>query len=108
MVDEAELFTTDNHIVNVTVGGFNPLGLRDPQELILECVERAVKEAVDGLADAEAAGTRVDLGEVMVWGKGNTIRLSANINAAVAASKVALAGAVVVAFLASLGATVLL
>jgi putative membrane protein len=90
LVDEAELLTTDNHIVNVMVGGFNPIGLRDPQERLAEALVKAVKEAVSDLRDAEVAGTRVEIDEVMVFGKGNTIRLSSSINSAVATAKGAL------------------
>jgi putative membrane protein len=93
MVDEAELLTTDNHIVNVLVGGFNPIGLNDPDEMIMDAVVRAMKEALADLKDAEVAGTRVEVGDIMVFGKGNTIRLSNSVNSAVATARSALLAA---------------
>jgi putative membrane protein len=93
LVDEAELLTTDNHVVNVMVGGFNPVGLLDPQGRLEEAVVRAVQEALDGMMDAEVAGTLTEIDEVLVFGKGNTIRLSSSINAAVATAKGALLAA---------------
>jgi putative membrane protein len=86
-VDEAELLTTDNHVVNVLVGGFNPIGLKDPQERIVENVEGAIEEALDNMHDAEVAAARTDIGDVLVFGSGNTIRLSSAINSAAATGK---------------------
>jgi putative membrane protein len=90
LVDEAEVLTTDNHIVNIMVGGFNPIGLRDPNEEITRCVVEAVQGAIDDLRDAEVGAVRADADHVLVFGKGNTIRLSGAVNSAVATAKGAL------------------
>ena len=98
-VDEAELLTTDNHIVNVSVGGFNPVGLEDDHEVIVAVCNEAVNKALANMKEAESAAVRDEVGDVMVWGKGNTIRLSTSINAAVAMSKATLIAAMLIAFM---------
>lgn len=97
-VDEAEVLTSDNHIVNVSVGGFNPVGLEDDDEEIVAACNEAVYKALANMKEAESAAVRDEIGDVMVWGKGNTIRLSTTINAAVATSKSALVAAMLIAF----------
>jgi putative membrane protein len=97
-VDEAEVLTTDNHIVNVTVGGFNPIGLRDDGRLLRELCERTLDLALEDLREAEAAAARVEAHDVLVWGKGNTARMTSNLNASVSTSKSALMAAVVIGF----------
>jgi putative membrane protein len=93
LVDEAELLTSDDHVVNVMVGGFNPVGLGDPHERIEACTVAAVEAALEDLRDAEVAGTQIDVGEILVFGRGNTIRLSSAINSAVSTAKGALLAA---------------
>ncbi len=97
-VDEAEVLTTDNHIVNVSVGGFNPVGMKDDHEAFVAACNEAVYKALANMKEAESAAVREEVGDVMVWGKGNTIRLSTSINASVATSKSALVAAMLIAF----------
>ncbi|MDD1675743.1 MAG: DUF2070 family protein, partial [Methanomicrobiales archaeon] len=56
LVDQAEVMTTDSHVVN-TISGKNPIGYRVPAEQIAPYVRRAVEEAIGDLASAEAAGS---------------------------------------------------
>lgn len=97
-VDEAEVLTTDNHIVNVAVGGFNPIGVKDDPELLTRICTESVLLALADLREAEVAATRVEAEDVLVWGKGNTVRMTSNLNASVSTSKTALLAAVVIGF----------
>ncbi len=97
-VDEAEVLTTDNHIVNVTVGGFNPIGLKDDPQLLTRLCTESVDQALADLREAEAGAARVEAHDVMVWGKGNTVRMTSNVNASVSTSKVALLATTVIGF----------
>lgn len=97
-VDEAEVLTTDNHIVNVTVGGFNPIGLKDDEEMLKRICGQSLELALADLREAEVASTRVEAHDVHVWGKGNTVRMTSNLNASVSTSKSALMAALVVGF----------
>ena len=47
---------------------------------------------------AEVAATRVEAHDVLVWGKGNTVRMTSNLNASVSTSKAALAATLIVGF----------
>jgi putative membrane protein len=102
-VEEAEVLTTDNHIVNVTVGGFNPIGEKDDQALFVRRCNDAVDLALADLREAEAAATRVEVGDVLVWGKGNTVRMTTNLNTSVNTSKFALITAVTMALVIGFG-----
>ena len=102
-VEEAEVLTTDNHIVNVTVGGFNPIGDRDDQALFIRRCNDAVDLALADLREAEAAAVRVEVGDILVWGKGNTVRMTTNLNTSVNTSKTALLATVTIAFIIGFG-----
>jgi predicted neutral ceramidase superfamily lipid hydrolase len=67
-----------------------------------------VEGALGRLRDAEVAATRTDIGDIVVFGKGNTIRLSSAINSAVATSEGALAAAFALASAIAAFATYLL
>jgi len=95
-VDEAEVLTSDNHIVNVAVGGFNPIGLNDDYQMLTRLCSDSLDLALADLREAEAAATRVEAHDVLVWGKGNTARMTVNLNASISSSKSALVAAVVV------------
>jgi predicted neutral ceramidase superfamily lipid hydrolase len=84
--------------VNVSVGGFNPVGMDDDDEAIVVACNEAVYKALANMKEAESSAIRDEVGDVMVWGRGNTIRLSTTINAAVATSKSALIAAMLIAF----------
>ncbi len=49
IVDEAEIFSTDNHIVNYNFLDLNPVGERDPWEPLLDEIEAAVKDALQNM-----------------------------------------------------------
>ena len=95
-VDVAELLTSDNHIGNVTVGGYNPIGLKDDHQLLTDICSESLDLALADLRGAEAASARVEAQDVMVWGKGNTVRMTSHLNATIATSKVALLASFVV------------
>jgi putative membrane protein len=97
-VDEAEVLTTDNHIVNKRVGGFNPIGLEDDPRLLTRVCSESLDLALEDLREAEVAATRVEAEDVLVWGKGSTVRMTSNLNASVSTSKTALMAAVVIGF----------
>ena len=72
--------------------------MKDDHEAFVAACNEAVDKALADMKEAEAAAVRAEVGDVMVWGKGNTIRLSTSINAAVATSKSALVAAILIAF----------
>jgi putative membrane protein len=108
LVDEAEVLTTDSHVVNVMVGGFNPVGLTEPQDRVIEMMVHSVEDALGRMQDAEVGAVRVEAGDVHVFGHGNTIRLSSAINSSVATAEGALAASFALATAISIFATYVL
>jgi putative membrane protein len=81
-VDEAEVMTTDSHVVN-TVSGKNPVGLRVPAEDFLPFVMRSVEEALADLSPAEVAGQTVLCEKVKVFGSQRMVQMASTVNAMV-------------------------
>ena len=96
-VDEAEVLTTDTHIVN-TVEAENQVGDAIDWERLIDVVEEATEEAVADLAPGEV-GMATERAEVTVFGNDRTETLASHANAAVQMGG-ALAAAVVLASLA--------
>jgi len=90
LVDEAEVLSTDNHCVHATMGGYNPVGSRYPNDKLANMARETVQRAVADLEEVEtgAASKPVDL---RVFGHGNTARLTTAINSTVAVLKVGVA-----------------
>ncbi len=82
-VDIAEVFTTDNHAVNTTMGADNEVGSRKDNVRLIGFVVDAVRRAVADLGEATAAPASGLVPNVQVFGPGLTVRISATINAAV-------------------------
>jgi len=80
-VDEAEVLTTDTHIVN-TVEAENQVGDELDWETLIDVVERATEAAVADLAPAEV-GMATERAEVTVFGNDRTETLASHANAAV-------------------------
>ncbi len=49
--DEVEIFSTDNHVVNISMVDLNPVGQRDSWDDIVNACKEAVKNAVDNMED---------------------------------------------------------
>jgi putative membrane protein len=79
LVDEAEVMTTDSHVVN-TITGLNPIGYRIPAENIAPYIRQAVQEAVADLSDAEAGGTTALCERVVIFGIERISQLASTVN----------------------------
>lgn len=75
-VDEAEVLTSDNHVVNLALDGYNPVGRTVGADRWAPLARELVDEAVDDLEPVACAtaGTRVPL---RVFGAGTADRISA-------------------------------
>ncbi len=80
LVDEAEIMTTDSHVVN-TVSGKNPVGLRVPAEDLFPYLDEAVSLAVADLKPAEVAGSTACCRKVVVFGSNRTAQMASTVNA---------------------------
>ncbi len=80
----AEIFTTDNHAVNATMGADNEVGSKRDNVRLVGLVTSAVEKALAEIRPSSAAFASGTAPEVQVFGPGLTVRISATINAAVA------------------------
>jgi putative membrane protein len=82
-VSEAEIMTTDSHVVN-TISGRNPVGMAIPAEAILPHLLAAVSETIADLSPAKVASATSMCRDVEVFGPSRMVQLSATVNAMVA------------------------
>ncbi len=103
VVEDVEILTTDNHSVNVTLGGFNPVGLHYDHGELVEATAKVVKEAIGNLEPAGAGIASGYVEDLQVFGPESAARLTTSVNATVAI----LRPAFVATFLLALTASVL-
>ncbi|HTD81215.1 MAG TPA: DUF2070 family protein [Thermoplasmata archaeon] len=103
ILEDVEVLTTDNHSVNVTLGGFNPVGLGFAHEALVEATVAAVKEAIGSLEPAEAGIASGHVDGLYVMGPESATRLTTSVNATMSV----LRPAFVVTFLLALAASAL-
>jgi putative membrane protein len=82
LVDEAEIMTTDSHVVN-TVSGKNPVGFNVPPDQIIPYLERSIREALDDLSPSCAGGDTALCERVVVFGSQRTAQMASTVNAMV-------------------------
>jgi putative membrane protein len=79
LVDEAEIMTTDTHVVN-TISGKNPVGQRvSPNELIPYTTE-GIRSALSDLSPATAAGSTASCEGVIIFGSDSIAQLASIVN----------------------------
>jgi len=106
-VDEAELMTTDSHVVN-TIMGKNPIGLRVPVEEIIPWVDEAISEARADLSPAVAAGSTAWCEGIRIFGSHRITQLASTVNTMLIFIPFISAGMLFLAFLLSLIAYMLI
>jgi putative membrane protein len=82
LVDEAEIMTTDSHVVN-TVSGKNPVGLNVSPDQIIPYIDRSVHDALADLSPAESAGDTALCERIIVFGSQRVAQVASTINAMV-------------------------
>jgi len=103
LVEDVEVLTTDNHSVNVTMGGFNPVGLQFDQATLVDLAEAAMGDAIAALEPAEAGVMTGYVDDLYIFGPESSARLTTSVNSTVAI----LRPAFVATFLLALTASVL-
>ncbi|MDD1729554.1 MAG: DUF2070 family protein, partial [Methanospirillum sp.] len=79
MVDEAEIMTTDTHVVN-TISGKNPVGMRVPPAALMPYIDDGVTRALEDLSPAEAAGSTASCEGVVIFGSDSIAQLASIVN----------------------------
>ncbi len=98
MTDEAEVFTTDNHVVHATMGGYNPVGAKYAREALAQKAKETLQRALADLEDVEVGVGSAKV-QLRVFGHGNTARLTTAINSTVAILRVSVGLCLLGAFL---------
>jgi putative membrane protein len=81
-VDDAEIMTTDTHVVN-TITGKNPIGLAVPPEQIMPYVVQAVDRALADLAPANSGAATVCIRGIVVFGSHRIAQIEAAVTATI-------------------------
>ena len=80
LVDDAEIMTTDSHVVN-TITGKNPVGMNVPVSEVTPYVIRALNAAIENLSPAEAAASTAQCDHIVVFGSNRISELASTVNA---------------------------
>jgi putative membrane protein len=96
-VDELVIMTSDDHMANVTMGGFSPIGIKMRAGDLVDRVKALVKKATDDLEEVEAGGASGTT-PLRVFGPGSTARMMATINSTMAVMKVGAVAGLALAF----------
>jgi putative membrane protein len=81
-VDDAEIMTTDSHVVN-TITGKNPIGLAVPPEQIVPYVLQVVDQALADLAPAKAGAATACIRGIVVFGSHRIAQIAAAVTATI-------------------------
>ncbi len=84
LVDQAEVMTSDNHIVNAIIGGINPVGCKADRKKLATVSRKLIQQAIQDLEPMEASVTTGTIRRVKVFGHGSTVRMTTVINAGLA------------------------
>jgi len=79
-VDDAEIMTTDTHVVN-TITGKNPIGQNVPAEQIIPHIRESIGQAISDLGPAECAAATAECERVVVFGSNRIAQLASTVNA---------------------------
>jgi putative membrane protein len=80
LVDDAEIMTTDSHVVN-TITGKNPVGMNVPVAEFTPYIIRALNAALENLSPAEAAAGTAQCEHIVVFGSNRISELASTVNA---------------------------
>lgn len=80
LVDDAEIMTTDSHVVN-TITGKNPVGMNVPVAEITPHILRALNAAIENISPAEVAAGTAQCDHIVVFGSNRISELASTVNA---------------------------
>lgn len=88
IVEEACVLTTDNHSVNVTLGGYNPVGGKGNEGELIERTKVLVHKAVEDLEDVDVAMKAGTIEGFRIFGHQSAARISTVVNSTIATLKI--------------------
>ncbi|MFQ5883891.1 MAG: DUF2070 family protein [Thermoplasmata archaeon] len=81
LLHEAEVLTTDNHSVNATMGGFNPVGGKMNHDKLIRISEELVRKAIEDLEEVEVGMKTGLIHDFRIFGHQSAARLASVVNA---------------------------
>ncbi|GEM_PF-150753 len=87
-IDDAEVMTTDSHIVNNLRGVENPLGMKIDTDEIVNHVVDTVRRALNDLEEVEVGGKTVEVSDIDVFGPQKAAEIVATIDSLVSVMKI--------------------
>lgn len=88
LVNDAEILTSDNHIVNVKIGGYNPIGLNSDKKELIKIVKKLVKYSINDLEDVTVGVKSGIVNNIKLFGYGNSARIISTINSILSTLKI--------------------
>lgn len=79
MVDDAEIMTTDTHVVN-TISGKNPVGMQIPPADLIPFIDDGIEQALDDISPATAAGSTASCEGIVIFGSDSIAQLASIVN----------------------------
>lgn len=83
LVDDAEVLTTDNHVVNATMGGYNPVGLKLNSQQLISKVRLLVQKALMSCKPSVVGVNSGLVKNIKIFGQNTIMRLSTTINSTI-------------------------
>ncbi len=80
LVDKAEILTTDSHYVNLTMGGYRPVGSETDHAVISEVMKDALEQCKSELMPGKVGSKELELGRIHVLGKDTPDLITKTIN----------------------------
>jgi len=96
-VDDLIIMTSDDHMANVTMGGFNPVGMKIGHKDLGNRIKKLVAKALEDLEDVQVGGASGNV-QMRVFGPGATARLMATINSTISVMTYAAVAGLTLAF----------
>ncbi len=81
LVDAAEVLTTDNHSVNIRMGGYNPVGAKIGRPRLIADTRAVAQAALGDLEPVTVTAATGEVSDLLIFGHENASRLSSVINA---------------------------
>ncbi len=107
IVDVAEVLTSDDHAVNMTMGGFNPVGMKMDHSEIVSTVRDLTQSAVEDLSPENSVFATDYIDDLRIFGPESSARLTTTVNLTIAVLRPALVMTLTLATVLSLLALIL-
>ncbi|MFQ6128426.1 MAG: DUF2070 family protein [Thermoplasmata archaeon] len=98
LVDDAEVLTTDNHSVNATIGGYNPVGWKIGHDLIVRKTRSALERALEDLENVEVGANMGTIDGFKIFGHQSAARLSTVVSSTVSTLRMNTLYSLIIAF----------